>query len=164
MALETHDEPTVATAFSIAPRCVTMLPMRETIVETSRMSLYYHPLERIVHHELHSYPGFELLQEILLKGLEVMKAHGATNWLSDDRNGGALPRSHHEWGDRVWAPQAVKAGWKNWGLVLPNDLLHTANMQKLAQLYAAQGVTVETFSNPDDAFRWLRHRGSQLTA
>lgn len=134
--------------------------MRETIIDKPRMSLFYHPLEKIVHHELHQYPGLELLQEVLMRGLDLIRDHGATKWLSDDRNGGALPKSHHDWGGSVWAPQVIAAGWKYWGLVLPpNDLLHTANMQKLSRLYASQGVTVEVFSDPDDAFRWLRLQG-----
>ncbi len=138
--------------------------MRETILESPRMSLYYHPLEKVVHHELHSYPGLDLLQTVLLKGLELLEQHGACKWLSDDRKGGAIPKSHHEWGDKVWGPRAVKAGWKYWGLVLASDLLHTANMAKLVEVYAAQGVTVEIFSDPEEAFRWLRYKGSQLSA
>jgi hypothetical protein len=134
--------------------------MRETIIQTPRMSLYYHPTDKIVHHEMHNYPGLELLQEVLMKGLELLREHGASRWLSDDRNGGALPKSHHEWGDQVWAPQAIKAGWKYWGLVLESHLLHAANMHKLVQLYAAQGVTVEVFGDTDSAYRWLRRQGS----
>jgi hypothetical protein len=133
--------------------------MRETIIDKSRMSLFYHPLEKIVHHQMHQYPGLELLQEILMRGLELIREKGATKWLSDDRKGGALPKSHHEWGERVWAPQVIAAGWKYWGLVLQNDLLHTANMQKLAQLYASQGVSVQVFSDDEEAFRWLRLQG-----
>lgn len=132
--------------------------MRDTVIETPRMSLYYYPIEKIVHHEMHSYPGTQILERVLLGGLEVMRQHKATKWLSDDRNGGAVPKSHHEWGDRVWAPQAVDAGWKSWAIVLPGDVLHTSNMSRLAELYAAKGVTVETFSDPDTAFRWLRHQ------
>lgn len=137
--------------------------MRETIIEKPRMSLFYYPLEKIVHHQMHQYPGLELLQEILMRGLDLIREMGATKWLSDDRNGGALPKSHHEWGDKVWAPQAIEAGWKYWGLVLPDDLLHTANMQKLCRLYASQGIMVQVFSDPDDAFRWLRQQGKQAS-
>lgn len=137
--------------------------MRETIIDKPRMSLFYHPLEKIVHHQMHQYPGLELLQEILMRGLDLIRENRATKWLSDDRNGGALPKSHHEWGDRVWAPDAIAAGWRYWGLVLPNDLLHTANMQKLAQVYASHGVTVQVFDDPDEAFRWLRHQGRTPT-
>lgn len=121
------------------------------------MSLYFHPIEKVIHHEMHAYPGLEILERVLLAGLDVMRDKGATKWLSDDRLGGALPKSHHEWGDRVWAPQAVAAGWRYWGIVLEDDILHTANMNRLAELYAAQGVTVRSFSDPEAAFRWLRH-------
>ena len=132
--------------------------MRETVLETERMSLYYHPIENIVHHEMHSYPGIQTLEQVLMKGLEIMKKHGSTKWLSDDRKGGAVPKSHHEWGDRVWAPQAVAAGWKHWALTLHGDVLHAANMSRLAELYAGRGVTVKTFSAPDLTFQWLRHQ------
>ncbi len=138
--------------------CVNSRGMRETIIEKPRMSLFYHPVEKIVHHEMHQYPGFELLQEVLLRGLELLREHGAYKWLSDDRRGGALPKSHHEWGDKVWSPQACEAGWQYWALVLPKDVLHTANMHKLVQLYTSRGVTAEIFSDPDEAFAWLRQQ------
>jgi hypothetical protein len=134
--------------------------MRETIIETARMSLYYHPLEKIVHHELHAYPGLDILEQVLLGGLELMKKHGAFKWLSDDRKGGALPKSHHEWGDTVWSPQAVKAGWRYWALLPPADALGTANMKRLVKAYATRGVTVEMFGDYDEAFEWLRRQGA----
>lgn len=133
--------------------------MQETVIETPRMSLYYHPVENIIHHEMHAYPGMEILEQILLGGLDLMKKHRAVKWLSDDRNGGALPKSHHDWGDAVWSPQAVKAGWRYWALLPPADALGTANMKRLVAVYAKRGVTVELFDNYDEAFHWLRHRG-----
>lgn len=138
--------------------------MKETIIETPRMSLYYHPFEKIIHHEMHSYPGLETLERILLGGLEVMKENRAIKWLSDDRNGGAVPKSHHEWGDRVWAPQAVKAGWRYWALLPPQDALGTANMKRLVKVYAKKGVTVEMFGDFEEAFTWLRHQGQNPVA
>ena len=138
--------------------------MKETIIETPRMSLYYHPVEKIIHHEMHSYPGLEILERILLGGREVMKERGATKWISDDRKGGAVPKSHHDWGDRVWAPQAVKAGWRYWALVQPRDVLGTANMKRLVKIYAKKGVTVEMFGDFDEAFDWLRHQGQAPVA
>jgi hypothetical protein len=130
--------------------------MKEIVIETPRMSLYYHPAEKLIHHEMHAYPGFELLERVLCKGLELMKKHGASKWLSDDRLGGALPQSHHEWGENVWAPQAVSLGWKRWALVLPENTLHASNMNRLSERYAALGVTVEHFSDPARAFLWLK--------
>jgi hypothetical protein len=132
--------------------------MRETVIETPRMSLHYHPVQKIIHHEMHAYPGLEILERILLGGIELMKQHGAVKWLSDDRNGGAVPKSHHEWGEAVWSPRAVQAGWRYWALVPPADTLGTANMKRLVAIYAKRGVTVEMFPDPDEAFHWLRQR------
>jgi len=134
--------------------------MRETVIDTSRMSLYYHPMEKIIHHEMHAYPGLDILEQVLLGGLEVMKQQKAIKWLSDDRKGGAVPKSHHEWGDTVWAPQVMKAGWRYWALLPPADALGTANMKRLVKVYAKRGVTVEMFSDFDEAFTWLRHQGA----
>ena len=138
--------------------------MQEMIIATPRMSLYYHPLENIIHHEMHAYPGIEILEQILMGGLALMKKHHAFKWLSDDRNGGALPKSHHDWGDRVWSPQAVEAGWRYWALLPPADALGTANMKRLVEAYAKRGVTVELFDDFDAAFSWLRRQGHKPAA
>jgi len=128
----------------------------QVIIESSRMSLWYHSEERIVHHKMHQYPGQEVLQTVLLRGLEVLKEHNACCWLSDDRAGGALPRSHHEWGDQVWAPQAIAAGWRYWALLPPEQALGQTNMTRLVEAYARRGVVVEIFSDPAKAHLWLK--------
>ena len=133
--------------------------LRETLIETPRMSLWYLPDDRIIHHQMHQYPSQETLEEVLLRGLEAMKEHGATKWLSDDRAGGAVPRSHHEWGEQVWAPQAIAAGWKYWAFLPPEQTLGHANMTRLVQVYAAKGVLVKVFSEPTQAQHWLRRQG-----
>lgn len=122
------------------------------------MSLWYHPEEQIVHHKMHQYPGQETLETVLLRGLELLKEHGARCWLSDDRAGGALPRSHHEWGDQVWAPRAIAAGWRYWALLPPEQALGQANMTRLVEAYARRGVVVEIFSDPNKALLWLKRQ------
>jgi hypothetical protein len=74
----------------------------ETIVDLPGIVLFYYPEPKILHHQMRRYPGTEALESTLQKGLEVMQARGAEKWLSDDRRGGALPKSHHEWGEHVW--------------------------------------------------------------
>lgn len=130
----------------------------EVVIESSRMSLWYHPEGRIVHHKMHQYPGQEVLQTVLLRGLELLKEHNACCWLSDDRAGGALPRSHHEWGDRVWAPQAIAAGWRFWALLPPAQALGQANMTRLVEAYGRRGVVVEIFSDLAKAHLWLKRQ------
>jgi len=47
----------------------------QVVIDSSRMSLWYHPEDRIVHHKMHQYPGQEVLQTVLLRGLELLKEH-----------------------------------------------------------------------------------------
>lgn len=128
---------------------------RETIFEAPGLVLWFHSDTKIIHHELQKYPGAKVLESMLEKGLEVLRGRGACKWLSDDRRGGALPKSHHEWADEVWGPKAVRAGWKYWALVPPTNLLGSSNLKRLVQVYGAQGVTAQTFSDPQAAMNWL---------
>lgn len=130
----------------------------EKILETAGMTLWYHPERKIIHHEMHRYPGASTLETVLNRGLELFVVRKATKWLSDDRKGGALPKSHHEWGERVWGPKAAAMGWRHWALLPPTELLGKMNMQRLASTYAALGVTAEVFTDLDRAFGWLSTR------
>jgi len=129
--------------------------MKETVIEVPGLTLWYYPGTRIIHHEMSKYPGSEALELALQKGLEVMKTCRVKKWLSDDRQGGALPKSHHEWGQNVWGPAAAAAGWKYWALCPPTELLGSANMRRLVEVYSALGVTAKTFDDPKSGLAWL---------
>ena len=129
--------------------------MKETIVELPGITLWYHPDKRVVHHEVSKYPGAEVLETVLEKGLEVLKKHGARKWLSDDRRSGALPKSHHHWAQNVWGAAAAAAGWKFWAICPPGDLLGSANINRLIDTYSGFGVTVKSFAEPAAAMAWL---------
>lgn len=128
---------------------------RETIVDVPGLTLWYYPDTKVIHHEMGKYPGAGVLESALETGLEVLRTRGGHKWLSDDRQGGALPKAHHEWGQNVWGPKASAAGWKYWALLPPKALLGSANMLRLAEVYAALGVTAKTFASPKAAMDWL---------
>ncbi len=128
---------------------------KETIIDTPAYVLWFYPDQGLLHHVMRKYPGVEILESSLEKGLDLIKNRGATKWLSDDRRGGALPKSHHDWALRVWGPKAAAAGWKWWALLPPTELLGSANMARLAEIYGALGVFVRTFGDPDAATKWL---------
>lgn len=129
--------------------------IKETIVEVPALTLWYYPDTGILHHEVTRYPGVETLEAALEKGFELMRDRGACKWLSDDRCGGALPKSHHDWAQNVWGPKAAAAGWKYWAVVLPTDVIGTKNVGRLVEVYGALGVKVQTFRAPRAAMDWL---------
>ena len=61
-----------------------------TVLETKELTLWFHEEAKIVHHELHRYPGASTLEAALERGLSVLRERAAHKWLSDDRKGGAL--------------------------------------------------------------------------
>lgn len=128
---------------------------KQVVIESELISLWHYPTAKLLHHQMHRYPGVKVLEDTLTQGLELIRTQGATKWLSDDRAGGAVPKSHHDWGATVWGPRAARAGWRHWALVPPRELLGRANMERLTKTYADLGVQVRVFSSPDEAFTWL---------
>ena len=131
---------------------------KQTILETPFATLWFHPDQGIVHHQIHKYIFGEHFRNLLMTGLDVLKAHRATKWLSDDRKNGALPREDREWADVNWYPRAVAEGWRYWAVVQPESVVGQMNMRKIAGPTgpnAPLGVVVGIFDDPDEAFRWI---------
>jgi len=128
---------------------------RQTVMDNANITLWFHTDTKIVHHQIHKYTCGEGLREILNKGAEVMEQHKGCKWLSDDRNSGPLPPEDLEWNKVVWIPKVMKAGWKYWALVIPEKAVAQMNMKRFQNEFAQAGVTVQTFTDPEVAMRWL---------
>ena len=127
-----------------------------TILDTPQITVWYYPESKIVHHQMHQYTHGKDFRDALTAGVEAMKKHGAKKWLSDDRKNPVLTPEDQQWGQEVWAPQVIKAGWKYWAIVLPERVLAKFRMEERAERYSKMGVTVKTFTDPDEAMRWLK--------
>jgi len=97
----------------------------------------------------------DAFKEVLDKGLEQMKEHGATKWLSDDRANSALRPEDSAWANEDWTPRVLAAGWKYWAIVLPQNVIGRMNMQQFIDQQSQAGVTVRVFSDPNEALSWL---------
>jgi hypothetical protein len=126
-----------------------------TLIDDEFATLIYHPEKKIIHHCFHKAIAGEALKKVLLLGTETLEKYGATKWLSDDRNNMALPPEDVEWGNTVWFPQTLKAGWKSWGYVVPDDFMARMNMTQFVQGFAAHGIRVMVFASPEKALAWL---------
>jgi hypothetical protein len=118
----------------------------------------YHPEEKIVHHTFHQTIGGQEFRQILTTGIELMKKHEATKWLSDDRENSVLSPEDSEWAMKEWFPNAKNAGWKFWALVVPTDILARMNLKQFVDDYHQQGLRIMVFTDPDQAMEWLKIR------
>jgi hypothetical protein len=125
------------------------------VIETRELDLFYYEDKKILHHVLHRYPGVTKMEQALEAGLEVLNDRRAQKWLSDNRNGAAWPKSHHEWAETSWGPRAAKAGWRYWALIPPTELLGQQSMLRMVKIYGALGVTVRVFERVDEGLGWL---------
>lgn len=129
--------------------------VKQVVLESPSATLWYYPSERIVHHQFHGFVRSAELRAVLSRGLEVMREHGATKWLSDDRRNGALCAEDREWLEQVWRPAAVAAGWKAWAMVLPEAVVGQMAVRRSMDALAALGLTVKAFDSPVPALAWL---------
>ena len=134
--------------------------MPTTLLKNDHVNLWYHPAERIIHHELHGFAPSAAFRELLSTGADCLEHNSARKWLSDDSDGAVLREEDAHWGDTVWAPRVIAAGFRYWAIVLPANAIASMQMKRFCSEYARRGVTVELFDNPTSAMDWLKQAGS----
>jgi len=133
---------------------------KRLVLENDVVRLWYHPEERIVHHQFLKFIWGKQFREVLNEGLKVFEHEGATKWLSDDRENSALSKDDTEWAMTDWFPRVAKAGWKHWSIVLPRNVIGQMNMTRFIAAYSARGLVVNVFEEPAAALDWLERAGS----
>jgi len=128
---------------------------RTIIIDNDYATLQYLEDEKIVHHQFHQFIYGQAFRDVLSTGLDVMRQYHATKWLSDDRETAAIPVEDSQWAIHEWQPQAIKAGWKFWAIVMPKKVVGQMNMRQFIKQNADQGVTVQVFTDADEALAWL---------
>lgn len=126
-----------------------------TIIDDEKRSLFYHPDKKIIHHRIKGGCVGCDFRDLLTTGAEWMERHGATKWLSDDRDNRVVAPEDGEWGEREWGPRVIKAGFKYWRIVVPGSAVGSLQMRRLAEEYRQYGVTVQIFSDLQAALDWL---------
>ena len=126
------------------------------VLELPNATLWYHAQGNIIHHQIRAFIHGEAFHKLLETGVEQMILHKASKWLSDDRGNGAIKPEDGVWAQTVWAPKAVKAGWKSWALVLPTSAVGKMNMKKFTDDNSKLGIAARAFDNPEAALAWLQ--------
>ncbi len=128
------------------------------IIDNEYMGLWFHPVSKIVHHKIKATLPKGEFERLLSTGAEYMEKHRAEKWLSDDSNLVVLTQEENKWGDTVWAPRVIKAGFKYWAVVLPTSAVGSLQVKRFIKEYRDRGVTVEAFDSVEDAINWLNSK------
>lgn len=124
-------------------------------ISTELATLDYISEYGIVHHRFLQPIGGEAFRNVLTTGVELLRRHGGTKWLSDDRGNTALSPEDTEWSKTSWFPSAKAAGWKYWALVVPADIYARINLTEFVESYYEQGLRIMVFTDPKVAMDWL---------
>ena len=127
-----------------------------TIFDDEYATLWFHTESRVVHHKIHKFMPDGRFRKLLTAGAEQLKKHKAQKWLSDDRGNAVVRQEDANWARAVWTPRVVRHGFKYWAILMPTKApIWERQMRKLIAEYEQLGVTVQVFSKPDDALKWL---------
>lgn len=127
------------------------------IIDNDYVTLFYHDDKKMVHHIYKADIHGDYLKEALTVGTDQLIKYGAIKWLSDNRATEGHSDEEQAWIDTVWLPRTLKAGWKYWALVLPQNVIGQMNMLHYINSFSERGVLVRVFNNPDEAMTWLEH-------
>lgn len=130
--------------------------MSDLIFQNEAMVLRYHPVERIVHHQMLRRPKSAEFREVLNKGFECLVRYKASKWLSDDRQFTVLDEADEKWAQTEWFGKVMGAGWKYWAVIKPEKAVGQLQMKRNASTMKLGGVTVGTFDTYEEAFAWLK--------
>jgi hypothetical protein len=125
------------------------------VLDSEHATLWFHEESGVVHHQFKKYVYGAPFREVLERGLDLMNEKKARKWLSDDRKNSALIPQDAEWAQSDWSPRVHAAGWKYWAIVLPENVIGKMNMQQFIDDQSSGGVTVQVFSDPNQALGWL---------
>ena len=118
--------------------------------------LYFHPVERIVHHELLHRPTGTDFRDLLMAGYEMLRRNRCTKWLSDDRKHTVLSEADEKWAREEWFPLVAKAGFRYWAVVNPEKAVGQMQMKQNVKFMQMGGVTAAFFSTVEEAMAWLK--------
>ena len=127
-----------------------------TIIDDEKRTLLYHIDSRVVHHTMKCTVSGPDFRDLLTRGAECLEQHKAAKWLSDDRKNGPLGPEDSDWGETIWGPRVLKAGFKFWAIVVPAHAVGTLQMRRFANLYRDRGVAVEVCGDLEGAWSWLK--------
>lgn len=131
-------------------------PGSTTVIESDWVSLWFYPLTRILHHRIYKFLPPEPFQELLTTGVQHLERYKGTKWLGDNRDNPVVSQENHEWARAVWAPRALKAGFKYWAAIMPTQAIGRLQLRKFIQEYEELGVTAQAFQEVDEGLQWLQ--------
>ena len=125
------------------------------VLDTESATVRYDPVAGYIYHTFHCAQTGEPFRDVMNRALDYLIEQQGTKWLSDDRNNDALTDEGNQWSATDWQPRTMKAGWKYWANVVPQDLAAAGTLLPIIEMRFEAGLRMAVFTEVDDAIAWL---------
>ncbi len=127
------------------------------LYESPYITVEYFPDKKLISHTIHQPMSGQLavFKAALDAGTAAMHQYGVCKWLSDDRKNDALTEEGNQWSATDWQPRTMKAGWKYWANVVPQDLIAAGTLLPVIEMLFEVGLRMAVFTDVEQAIAWL---------
>ena len=125
------------------------------VLETEKYVVRVYPEDGIVAHQMYGFVEGEDFKTMMMAGANAYTEYGCSKRLSDDSKNALFNKEDIAWVESNWEPIILKAGWKYWAIVTPEEVFGKMTMRGIVRRYTEKGVIVEMFNDYDAALEWL---------
>jgi hypothetical protein len=132
-----------------------------TLYDSDYITVEYWPEHKLIYHTIHQPMSSQLaiFKEALNAGTAGLEKYQVQKWLSDDRKNDPLTDEGNAWAFGDWQPRTLKAGWKYWASVVPQDLVAAGTLMPVINNLFELGLRMMVFSSVEQAVTWLDKQG-----
>jgi hypothetical protein len=66
-----------------------------------------------------------------------------------------LTQEGNEWSLNEWQPKTIKAGWRYWAMVVPEDMAAAGTLVPVIDILFEIGLRMMVFTEPEQGIAWL---------
>lgn len=127
-----------------------------TLYDSEYITVEYWEDKKLIYHVVHKpFSGqLETFKAALNSGTEALEKYQVHKWLSDNRKSDQFTEEGREWFSE-WQPRTIKAGWKYWATIVPQDLAAAGTLMPIIEQLYKFGLRMMVFTNVEEALEWL---------
>ncbi|MEP7289868.1 MAG: hypothetical protein ABI947_29305 [Chloroflexota bacterium] len=127
------------------------------LYDSKYITVEYWPDKKLIYHTIHQPMSEQLpvFKEALDIGTDALQKYKVSKWLSDDRKNDALTKEGNEWSFNDWQPRTIKAGWKYWAAIVPEELIAAGTLMPVMDILFDLGLRMMVFTDMEKAVAWL---------
>lgn len=95
---------------------------------------------------------YDILDQLIL----ALDEYGCSTIIADAREMFVISEKDRRWTIDSWYPRAVKAGFRNQGLILSKGTFSELSVKQITSNYDEQTITTKYFLSPSEALDWVR--------